>query len=56
MNNALIVSAVRTPVGKYRGGLRTIEACDLAVVVLNASAAAGDWELQLFLNWRVIKM
>jgi len=30
----VIVSGVRTPVGRYGGGLRTVEAYDLASVVL----------------------
>ena len=34
MEEAVIVSAVRTPVGKYMGALRTVEACDLAAIVL----------------------
>jgi acetyl-CoA C-acetyltransferase len=34
MKEAVIVSAVRTPVGKYMGALRTVEACDLAAIVL----------------------
>ncbi len=34
MKEAVIVSAVRTPVGKYMGSLRTVEACDLAAIAL----------------------
>ena len=30
MNQAVIVSGVRTPVGRYMGGLKTVEAYDLA--------------------------
>ena len=37
MNQAVIVSAVRTPVGRYLGGLKTIEAYDLAACVLDAA-------------------
>jgi len=37
MNQAVIVSAVRTPVGRYLGGLKTIEAYDLAACVLGAA-------------------
>ena len=35
MNQAVIVSGVRTPVGRYMGGLKTVEACDLAACVLD---------------------
>ena len=34
MNESVIVSAVRTPVGKYLGALKTVEACDLAAIAL----------------------
>jgi acetyl-CoA C-acetyltransferase len=37
MDDIVIVSAVRTPVGKYLGALRTVEACDLAAIVLEAA-------------------
>jgi acetyl-CoA C-acetyltransferase len=33
---AVIVGAVRTPVGRYMGGLKEVSACDLAALVLNA--------------------
>jgi len=36
MRDAVIVSAVRTPVGRYMGALRDIPAYDLAVLVLDA--------------------
>ena len=35
MKEAVIVSAVRTPVGRYMGGLKDIPAYDLAALVLN---------------------
>jgi acetyl-CoA C-acetyltransferase len=35
MNQPVIISAVRTPVGKYMGALRDVEAYDLASLVLN---------------------
>ena len=35
MNQAVIISAVRTPVGRYMGSLKDIEAYDLASLVLN---------------------
>ena len=38
MNESVIVSAVRTPVGKYLGALKTVEACDLAAVALAGAA------------------
>ena len=37
MTEAVIVSAVRTPVGRYMGGLREVLAYDLAALVLNAA-------------------
>ena len=36
MRDAVIVSAVRTPVGRYMGALRDIPAYDLAALVLDA--------------------
>ena len=36
LKDAVIVSAVRTPVGRYLGALKTVEAYDLAALVLNA--------------------
>jgi acetyl-CoA C-acetyltransferase len=35
MNEAVIISAVRTPVGRYMGGLRDVKAYDLAALVMN---------------------
>ncbi|MGD9113206.1 MAG: acetyl-CoA C-acyltransferase [Desulfobacterales bacterium] len=35
MQNAVIISAVRTPVGRYLGALKDVEAYDLASLVLN---------------------
>ena len=35
MSQAVILSAVRTPVGRYMGALKTVEAYDLAATVLN---------------------
>lgn len=35
MKETVIVSAVRTPVGRYMGALKDVEAFDLAVIVLN---------------------
>jgi acetyl-CoA C-acetyltransferase len=37
MEDVVIVSAVRTPVGRYMGALKSVEAYDLAALVLNAS-------------------
>ena len=42
MNPAVILSAVRTPVGRYMGGLKTVEAYDLAALVLSAAIEAAD--------------
>jgi acetyl-CoA C-acetyltransferase len=33
MQNAVIISAVRTPVGRYLGALKDVEAYDLASLV-----------------------
>ena len=38
MKEAVIVSAVRTPVGRYMGGLKNVRAFDLAARVLNSVA------------------
>ena len=38
MEDVVIVSAVRTPVGRYMGALKSVEAYDLAALVLNAAA------------------
>ncbi len=35
MREVVIISAVRTPVGRYLGALREVEAYDLAALVLN---------------------
>ncbi len=35
MKEVVIISAVRTPVGRYMGALKTVEAYDLAALVLN---------------------
>jgi acetyl-CoA C-acetyltransferase len=37
MKEVVIVSAVRTPVGRYMGALKTVEAFDLGALVLNAA-------------------
>jgi acetyl-CoA C-acetyltransferase len=37
MQEAVIVSAVRTPVGRYMGALRDVEAYELGAKVLNSS-------------------
>ncbi len=39
MNKPVIISAVRTPVGKYMGALREVEAYDLASLVLNEAVS-----------------
>ncbi|NUP30898.1 MAG: thiolase family protein [Streptomycetaceae bacterium] len=41
MREAVIVEAVRTPVGKRNGGLAGVHAADLSAVVLNALVARG---------------
>jgi acetyl-CoA C-acetyltransferase len=35
MKNPVIISAVRTPVGRYMGALKNLEAYDLASLVLD---------------------
>jgi len=37
MTEAVVVGAVRTPVGRYLGALRTVEAYDMAALVLDAA-------------------
>ena len=37
MKEVVIISGVRTPVGRYMGALKTIEAYDLAALVMNAA-------------------
>jgi len=39
MSQAVIVSAVRTPVGRYLGALKTVQADELAALVLNGAIA-----------------
>ena len=39
MHEVVIVSAVRTPVGRYMGSLKTVEARDLAALVLQAAVS-----------------
>ena len=40
MKQAVIVSAVRTPVGRYLGALKTVQAYELAALVLAAPHSA----------------
>ncbi len=47
MMEAVIVSAVRTPVGRYMGGLRDVVAYDLAALVLNAALERAGMEPDL---------
>jgi len=42
MNPPVIISAVRTPVGKYMGALREVPAYDLASLVLNEAVQRAD--------------
>lgn len=44
MRDVVIVSAARTPVGKYMGALRSVEAYDLAALVLNEVLARAGLE------------
>lgn len=44
MKDVVIVSAVRTAVGKYMGALRSIEAYDLAALVLNEALSRAGLE------------
>ena len=41
MRDAVMISAVRTPVGSYMGSLREVAAYDLAVIVLNEVVKRG---------------
>lgn len=42
MKEAVIISAVRTPVGRYMGALKTVEASQLAALVLNEAIRRAD--------------
>jgi len=42
LKNAVIVSAVRTPVGSYGGSLRTVQAYDLVALVLNEAIKRAE--------------
>ena len=42
MKSPVIISGVRTAVGRYMGALKTVEAYDLASLVLNATVKAAD--------------
>jgi len=44
MNQPVIISAVRTPIGKYMGALRDVEAYDLASLVLNEAVKRTNLE------------
>ncbi|MFP4453897.1 MAG: hypothetical protein ACLFNW_07205 [Desulfobacterales bacterium] len=44
-DGVVIASGVRTPVGAYMGGLRSVEAYDLTV-----GAVAADWVLPVYLK------
>ena len=41
MKQPVIIGAIRTPVGRYMGALKTVEAYDLASLVLNATVKAA---------------
>jgi len=43
-DNIVIASGVRTPVGRYMGGLKTVEAYDLAALVLNEAVRRAGIE------------
>ncbi len=47
MNQAVIVSGVRTPVGRYMGGLKTVEAFDLAAIVLDEALNRSGIDVDL---------
>ena len=47
MKEAVIVSAVRTPVGRYMGGLRDVQAYDLAALVLDEAVKRAKIEPDL---------
>ena len=46
MNLPVIISGVRTPVGRYMGGLREVEAYDLSSLVLNEALKRAGLEPQ----------
>ncbi|MFC1883431.1 acetyl-CoA C-acyltransferase [Thermodesulfobacteriota bacterium] len=47
MNEAVIISAVRTPVGRYMGGLKDIKAYDLAALVMNEAVKRAGIEAEM---------
>jgi len=47
MGEVVIVSGVRTPVGRYMGGLKDVEAYDLASMVLSEALARAGVEPQM---------
>ena len=42
MNDVFVLSAVRTPIGKYGGGLASVPACDLAATVVREAVSRAD--------------
>jgi len=42
MEDVFILSAVRTPIGKYGGGLASVPACDLAATVVREAVSRAD--------------
>ena len=50
MKEAVIIGAVRTPVGKYMGALKTIEAYDLAAIALAGAVKQANIDPDQFLK------
>jgi acetyl-CoA C-acetyltransferase len=48
MEDAYVLSAVRTPIGKYGGGLSSVPPCDLAAKVVRESVSRAGVEPDQF--------
>lgn len=42
MDDVVIAAGTRTPVGKYMGGLRSLEACDLTALVIKQAVKKAE--------------
>ena len=48
MEDAVIISAVRTPIGRYNGGLREVRPDDLAALVMAEAVKRANIEAEAF--------
>ena len=51
MEDVFVLSAVRTPIGKYGGGLASVPPCDLAAMVAREATAAPAWSRTPWGTW-----